>query len=468
MSDNPGGRVSDPYAQHEDERFRLIVENARDYAIFTTDLDGRIDSWLPGAAAVFGWTTEEIVGRSAALLFVPEDREEGAPLQEFQTALERGYAPDVRWHLHRSGERVFIEGSVWPLSAADGTPSGFLKIGQDMTERRRYEVSLMESEERFRLLATTVPHLVFRSTTDGRRTWASPQWAAYTGMSDAESEGFGWLRAIHPEDRELALDKWDEAGEDGQTYYGEHRIRRARDGQYRWHQSRAVPLRSSIDGPDEWVGSAADIHDMRMLQERQSLLVGELQHRTRNLLAVVRSIASQTAGAVNSLAEFERAFDNRLGALSRVQDLLSRTDGQVVTVRRLLEIELGAVTSQSDSRIALEGPRVLVADGSLQTLMLVIHELSTNAVRHGGLATPEGRLDVSWARHDGAEPHGTLVIDWRERFPPRALDTARRRGFGRQLIEEAVPYRHGASTRFILEQDNLHCILNLPLDPQDE
>lgn len=449
-----------------EERFRLIVENARDYAIFTTDREGNIDSWPPGAANVFGWNAEDILGQSAATLFVAEDRESGAPRQEFQTALTRGYAPDIRWHQHRSGSRVYIEGSVWPLKDADGAPKGFLKIGQDMTLRRQHEMALMESEERFRLLATTVPHLVFRSTTQGKRTWASPQWEAYTGMTDEQSEGYGWLDAIHPDDRNVALAKWDEAGTDGESYYGEHRIRRQSDGMYRWHQSRAVPIRALDQNTQEWVGSAADIHDMRMLQERQGILVGELQHRTRNLLAVVRSIASQTASMVGSLPDFLRAFDSRLGALSRVQGLLSRVDGDAVTVQSLLRMELGAVTEEWD-RITLEGPRVLVADGTLQTLTLVIHELSTNAVRHGGLADPKGRVDIEWFKREDGE-NSMLVIEWREKFASRAPDPARLRGFGRQLIEEAIPYQLGASTRFVLDPTSLHCVMALPLDPQDE
>lgn len=449
-----------------EERFRLIVENARDYAIFTTDRDGNVDSWPPGAANVFGWNAEDILGKSAALLFVPEDREGGAPQQEFQTALTRGYAPDVRWHQHRSGSRVYIEGSVWPLKDVEGAPKGFLKIGQDMTLRRQHEIALMESEERFRLLATTVPHLVFRSTTEGKRTWASPQWAAYTGMTNEQSEDYGWLDAIHPDDRHLALKKWEDAGEDGESYYGEHRIRRKSDGMYRWHQTRAVPIRATIEGPREWVGSAADIHDMRVLQERQGILVGELQHRTRNLLAVVRSIASQTASMVDSLSDFLRAFDSRLGALSRVQGLLSRSDTDAVTVESLLRMELGAVSTEWE-RIRLSGPRVMVGDGTLQTLTLVIHELSTNAVRHGGLADPEGRVDIEWFRRDGQDDR-MLVIEWREKFAPRTVNPARERGFGRQLIEEAIPYQLGASTRFVLEPTSLHCVMTLPIDPQDE
>lgn len=460
--DQPGR----PPFTDDDERFRLIVENARDYAIFTTDADGIIDSWPPGASSVFGWDAPDILGKPASLIFVPEDRESGVPEQEFNTALERGYAPDVRWHQHKSGSRVFIEGSVWPLTEADGSLRGFLKIGQDMTLRRQHEIALMESEERFRLLATTVPHLVFRSTTEGRRTWASPQWATYTGMGNAESEGYGWLDAIHPDDRDVALKKWDEAAYDGNTYYGEHRIRRQTDGMYRWHQTRAVPIGPSAGGTQEWVGSAADIHDVRMLQEQQGLLVGELQHRTRNLLAVVRSIASQTVEAVGSLQDFQRAFDSRLGALSRVQGLLSRADNQGITVERLLSIELGAVASSWD-QIHTEGPRVLVADGSLQTLMLVIHELSTNAVRHGGLATNEGRVDIVWSMRGNAADGGLLIIEWRERFPPRAVDPERPRGFGRQLIEEAIPYQLGAATKFVLGEDSLQCVLSLPLDPQD-
>jgi PAS domain S-box-containing protein len=451
-----------------EERFRLIVENARDYAIFTTDREGNVDSWPPGAANVFGWSIEEILGKPAAILFTPEDRESGAPRQEFETALLRGHAPDVRWHQHKSGSLVYIEGSVWPLTDTDGAPKGFLKIGQDMTLRRQHEIALMESEERFRLLATTVPHLVFRSTTEGRRTWASPQWTAYTGMSDEQSEGYGWLEAIHPDDREVALVKWDEAGEDGESYYGEHRIRR-QDGMYRWHQTRAVPIRFSMDGPNEWVGSASDIHDMRQLQERQGILVGELQHRTRNLLAVVRSIASQTASTVASLDEFQAAFDHRLGALSRVQGLLARAEDEAVTVESLLRMELDAVT-EDWSRIEIEGPRVLVDDGTLQTLTLVIHELSTNAARHGALSDPEGRIAIQWFRRHGRkdEAAGHLVIEWRETFSSRTPDPARPHGFGRQLIEEAIPYQLGASTRFVLEETGLHCVLSLPLDPQEE
>ena len=107
-----------------------------------------------------------------------------------------------------------------------------------------------------------------------------PQWEVYAGLSDADSRGFGWLEAVHPDDRELTRSRWERAQRSGE-YYVEHRIRRAADGQYRWHQTRAKPAGESST---EWVGTSADVHEMRGLQDRQQVLLLELQHRTRNLL----------------------------------------------------------------------------------------------------------------------------------------------------------------------------------------
>ena len=112
-----------------EERFRLIVENARDYAIFTTDPQGRIDGWLPGAQAVFGLSEDEAVGRSMAIIYTEEDRAAGTPLHERELATRDGSTPNVRWHLRSDGERAFIDGVAAVMRNADGSVRGFLKIG---------------------------------------------------------------------------------------------------------------------------------------------------------------------------------------------------------------------------------------------------------------------------------------------------------------------------------------------------
>ena len=131
-----------------EERFRLVVENARDYAIFTSDPEDRITDWYRGAETVYGWSAEEAIGQPAAIIFTPEDRETGQDVLETEIAARDGSAPNVRWHLRKDGARVFIDGSVVALRDEAGGLRGFQKIGQDVTKRRLEEEANREREVR--------------------------------------------------------------------------------------------------------------------------------------------------------------------------------------------------------------------------------------------------------------------------------------------------------------------------------
>ncbi|MBS0641244.1 MAG: PAS domain S-box protein [Acetobacteraceae bacterium] len=155
--------------RESEQRLRLIVENAHDYAIFVTDADDRITDWQTGAAAVFGWSAAEAIGQPGRILYVPEDRAQDVPEKELQTARIQGIAPNVRWHQRRDGTRVFIEGSVTALRGADGSVSGFLKIGQDVTDRRAAEERLRKSEAELRRLNETLEAEVEVRTTELRQ-----------------------------------------------------------------------------------------------------------------------------------------------------------------------------------------------------------------------------------------------------------------------------------------------------------
>jgi PAS domain S-box-containing protein len=133
-----------------EDRFRAIVEEATDYAIFTADAEGRIDSWYAGAQAIFGWSEEEIIGQPLKITYTLADREAGVPAQEIATAREKGSAPNVRWHVRRDGSQVFIDGVARARHAADGSFIGVLKIGQDVTERRLARQGRQEEDERIR------------------------------------------------------------------------------------------------------------------------------------------------------------------------------------------------------------------------------------------------------------------------------------------------------------------------------
>lgn len=140
-------KTAEAALKESEGRLRLIVESAHDYAIFTMDAEGIVLDWYPGAAVVFGYAAEEIQGRHVDVLYTPEDRAAGVVVKELEQAQAEGSAPDVRWHVCQNGERVFIEGHTTALRDAGGRLTGFLKIGQDVTDRRQAEEALQASRK---------------------------------------------------------------------------------------------------------------------------------------------------------------------------------------------------------------------------------------------------------------------------------------------------------------------------------
>ena len=201
-------------------------------------------------------------------------------------------------------------------------------------------------------------------------------------------------------------------------------------------------------------------------EARLQVMVAELQHRTRNLIAVVSAIANRTMARTGPTEAFRFQFNDRLAALARVQGLLSRADIEPITIGELIRVELDALGADaSDERITLDGPSVVLRATVVQTMALVIHELATNARKHGALAADNRVLKVSWAvsQVGGAAP--SLALEWLETGLGRAPDeeTITRKGYGREMIERALPYAFNATTSFELSNDGVRCTINLPL-----
>ena len=247
-----------------------------------------------------------------------------------------------------------------------------------------------------------------------------------------------------------------------------------------WYLTRIRPYRT-LDGKiDGAVVTFVDIRDRRRAEDmvreseaRMRVMVGELQHRTRNLIGVVTALVERTGNSGQTLDEFKASLRERLMALARVQGLLSRAaPGEGVTFDSLLDSEISA-HSEDGGTVALDGPLGIVLNSvSVQALAMALHELTTNAVKHGALGQKSGRLHVRWrvepAAGDGAP---WITIDWRESGvdPARPADKRKDAGSGRRLIEDALPYQFGARTRFAIEPDGVHCTIALPLSgPQPE
>lgn len=464
VSDITERRNAEDQVRATEDRFRLLVESVHDYAIFTMDRDGIVTSWPAGATAVFGWSEAEMLGRSVDVTFTPEDLAKDVPRHERETAARDGLAPNVRWHLRNNGSRIFIDGSMQPLMDGAGEVREFIKIGQDITEVRRVQQALLESEQRLRTLAEGIPQLVWRSADGGRWTWSSPQWQVWTGQNIQESLELGWLDAIHPDDRASVVEAWQNAAATAGINV-EYRVRRASDGAYLWHHTRSTPVLDSMGNVIEWLGTTTDVQQLKEFQERQEVMVAELQHRTRNLIAVVRSIALQTMAQTGPTDAFREEFNHRLEALARVQGLLSRSDEEPITIEALIRMELDALGIEPETGfVDVEGPAVPIRHSVVQTLALALHELATNARKYGALSSKQGRLDIRWQLCAGSEGQ-RLTLKWEEvgGQPPKASDETRR-GYGRELIEQALPYSLNAKTSFEHDEAGLRCTIDMPLE----
>ncbi len=258
-----------------EERYRLIVENARDYAIFVTDTVGNITDWLPGAEAVFGWTAAEAIGQPASLVFTSEDRANKVDLQEIETARAQSFAPDQRWHLRKDGRLVFIDGSVRPLRGEHGEVQGFLKIGQDVTERRRTEEALREREERLRALVNATSNMIYQVSAD----WSEMRRLEGRGfLSDTTQPRRDWLdKYVPPEDHAMVRAAFEQAIRTRNIYELEHRVLRT-DGSVAWTHSRAVPVLDAQGNIREWFGAASDVTARHNAEE--ALRESEARFRT--------------------------------------------------------------------------------------------------------------------------------------------------------------------------------------------
>jgi PAS domain S-box-containing protein len=448
----------------KEELFELVVESSIDFAIFTVDPNGTTTSWNVGAERLFGYTEEEMLGYSADVIFTPEDRAATAPEKERSDARANGRAADERWHQRKDGSRFWASGLMMPLKTGN---AGFVKITRDRTDQHIAGERLREKEQRFRLLATSIPQLVFLTRPDGDRTWPSPQWIDFTGVSFEASLGLGWLDAVHPDDREATQNAWRQARSKGE-YYIEHRVRRGADGEYLWHQTRAKPLEGERGESSDWVGTMTDINDLRGLQGRQNVLMAELQHRTRNLLSVVQSVANQTLRSSSSLEGFGAQFGSRLRALSRVQSLLARVEDQVIDLHDLVTAELAAHSEGelTSTKIRVGGPPVALPPTAAQALGLALHELATNAVKYGALAQPAGKLEVTWELK-AKMPTAEIALEWRESgVSMHAIGSPTRKGYGSELIERALPYQLNAKTQLEFGPDGVRCAILVPISTE--
>lgn len=424
LRDVTGRKRAEEAMRISEERYRLIVEAARDYAILTTDPAGLITSWSPGAEAVFGWSAGEAIGQDVSMTFTLEDKANAAPEQERLTARQKGSAPDVRWHLRKDGARVFIEGVMRAFG------HGFLKVGHDVTERRRADERLRENEERLRvaLAAGEMGTWLRRIPQDEQIVDESLRhlMGLPPGHDLMTMEKF--LQAVHPDDRPKVSEEFERClvGED---FNVEFRVIWP-DGPIHWLKDQGKAF-SGAEGPLFMAGAAMDITERKRAEEalqladrRKEEFLATLAHELRNPLAPLRNglqlirltpdraareharemmhrQLGQLVRLVDDLMDVSRISRNKLELRKARIDLWTVVQGAIETARPQIEAK------GHELRVSLPSEPVYL-DGDLTRLAQVFWNLLNNSAKYtepGGsirlFAETDGNVGVVTVQDNG-------------------------------------------------------------------
>ncbi|WP_238193183.1 sensor histidine kinase [Methylobacterium frigidaeris] len=404
----------------------------------------------------------EALGRSFADVWSEAWTEIG-PIVERAMSGRSTFIEDYPLRIDRSGhgEDAFFTFSCSPVRGADGEVLGMIDTVVETTAAVRARKALLENEERLQTVLDGIGEAFYALDRNWRFLFASRSALSAWGKTPDDIMGRPFL------------DCFPQAA--GSAPYEAHR-RVMRTG-------KAETLETISPVLDRWIeadlaptprgGLSVAFRDidgrkraeqaLRDSEARQRVMVAELQHRTRNLLAVVRSIAEQTIRTSDSLEGFHAGLNDRLCALSRVQGLLSRSQEEPITIEALIRTELDALgADEVADRILVHGPEIRLHEGAVQTVALALHELAISTRAYGALLDANGRLRITW-RSYADEARQRLALEWRESgFGARGSTTARG-GYGRELIERALPYVLQARTTYDLGETELVCTIDLPI-----
>ena len=387
---------------------------------------------------------------------------------------------DKRFPLARHGrlEDIWFTITYSPIRAEEGRISGVLVTMFETTAahvaqaaREREELRRRESERRLELAFKMLPVGLCIVDLEGRMLLSNDQMRGYlpTGKVPSSDEANqhrwrGWHpdgSPIGPEDFAIARAMRGETVVPGLEFQYLHD-----DGRARWTRVAAAPLRDADGEVSGVFAIAVDIDDLKRAAERQSVLLAELQHRVRNIMSTIHAIAWRTRVSVSSVDEYAERLCGRLMSLARTQSLLTRGANAGVCLRGMLDEEIAA-QAPAAGVYRLQGEDVLLPPKAAEVLSLAIHELASNALRHGALTHEDGQIEVSWHLQVQDGQHW-LGLHWCERHAEvQAWELPRQRGLGRAAIEQRVPYELAGSGELRFGPRGLDAWIRFPLRERD-
>jgi len=447
-------RENEAALRASEARLTLVLDSTID-VFYAVDSEWRLTVFNAAAERYFGKPRAEVLGRTLMEAFPAFVGSEVERCLRTVVEAQTSKTFEVR-SAHRPGRIVQLRASPVP----DG---GVAAAFTDITDMKRAEEELRAREIRLRLALAAGQlgewELDLESDTSVR-AFRHDQIFGYD--QPVENWGFEtFIGHVLPEDRQHVEETFRVAAETGAGWHFECRIRRINDGEIRWIAASGEPQFAPDGRVTKIFGLVGDITERKRAEEHQQLLINELNHRVKNTLATVQSIASQTLRNAETAAEAKDALEGRLIALSGAHDVLTRENWEGADLFDIVEQAVAAYSSRGEDRLHLRGPKLRVSPRMALALAMALQELATNAVKYGALSNATGEITVTWdVQRDASSAR--LHLRWKESGGP-PVQAPTRRGFGSRLIERSLAQDLSGRVQIAFHCTGVVCTVDAPL-----
>ncbi len=447
-------KAAEEAREHSEAAYRALLEAIPDM-MFRVDRTGVYRDYHAPDPSRLMVPPERFMGRAVRDV-LPRERAE-----QCMAAVEKLFATGEPQVYEYSVRRPDGTDAWWEVRVVRARRDEALLLLRDVSERREAERRQRDSEQRLRLLVQSTPLGVISWNLDFTVSGWNPGAARLFGHSEAEAIG-QHASFIVPESARGGVDSvWRELlANRGGFRATNQNVRKNGDLVYcDWYNA---PL---VDASGRVIGVASlveDVTERRLAQQRTDFMMAELDHRVKNNLAAVISLAEQTGRGSTDYREFLDTFMGRIRAMARMHSVLARSRWQGAELRPLVTQTLEAFGSGSFGRASVSGPAAMLGPKTAQAIAMALNELATNAVKYGALSAAGGRVEVAWTIEPGPDEARRLKMRWQERGGPPVVPPARR-GFGTELIEGAIAYELQGTAKLAFPPEGVECVIDVPL-----
>ncbi len=448
-----------------EERFRGLVDDAP-VGIFRTDKTGSYTYVNARWTAIVGSTPDQLLGDAWTDFLHSDDRNRVTESWKQAVLARAPFVSEYRC-VTPDGRTIWVNCHAIPETdevdaEVTGAVGGYIGTLTNITERRQAEIARDEVEDQLRHAIEAGRMGIWEvDLLSGIGRWDAYLFRMFGLVPHSEPITPELLRRhVVAEDLARLQASITQVAKTREPAMQEFRITRP-DGEERWLVSRGNVISTHQGLSARMAGVTFDITDAKRQENKQALLIGELSHRVRNTLAVLQAIAFRSLRTNDTAEEFVARFTGRLHALADAHSLLTETDWEGTTLRALITQETSAAEWR-DQRVSLTGPDVLLKPEPALALALVIHELTTNAIKYGALSGTAGQLDVIWAIKPLAGGGRQLALTWAEHCGT-PISPDRTRGFGSDLIERSLGHGLGGTVERAFGPAGVTVRIALPL-----